>query len=93
MITQTTPRLGANQIKATPPRRKGAADFFSAALDITEIICYNNMVFAPVVELADTLDLGSNVERCAGSSPVRRTSIPLNLFRHRFSGIFVYPVF
>lgn len=26
---------------------------------------------APVVELADTLDLGSNAERCAGSSPVR----------------------
>lgn len=28
---------------------------------------------ADVVELADTLDLGSNAVRCAGSSPVIRT--------------------
>ena len=28
---------------------------------------------ADVVKLADTLDLGSNTERCAGSSPVIRT--------------------
>ena len=32
-------------------------------------ICYADMV-----KLADTLDLGSNAERCAGSSPVIRTS-------------------
>lgn len=31
---------------------------------------------AGVVELADTLDLGSNVERHAGSSPVARTKKP-----------------
>ncbi len=29
--------------------------------------------YAPVVELADTLDLGSSFARSAGSSPVRRT--------------------
>ena len=29
--------------------------------------------YAPVVKLAYTLDLGSNSERSAGSSPVRRT--------------------
>ena len=29
---------------------------------------------AGVVKLADTLDLGSNAERCAGSSPVTRTN-------------------
>ena len=28
---------------------------------------------APVAKLVDALDLGSNVSRCAGSSPVRRT--------------------
>ena len=33
--------------------------------------CKVNILFAPVVELADTLDLGSSAERCAGSSPVR----------------------
>ena len=30
-------------------------------------------LYAGVVKLADTLDLGSNAERCAGSSPVTRT--------------------
>ena len=29
--------------------------------------------YAGVVKLADTLDLGSNAARCAGSSPVTRT--------------------
>jgi hypothetical protein len=29
---------------------------------------------AGVAELADALDLGSSVNRCAGSSPVTRTS-------------------
>ena len=29
--------------------------------------------FAGMVELADTLDLGSSIARCAGSSPVART--------------------
>ena len=31
---------------------------------------------APVAKLVDALDLGSNVSRCAGSSPVRRTKNP-----------------
>ena len=31
---------------------------------------------APVAKLVDALDLGSNVIRCAGSSPVRRTKFP-----------------
>lgn len=31
--------------------------------------------FARVVELADTLDLGSSAERCAGSSPVPGTTL------------------
>ena len=30
-------------------------------------------VFADMVKLADTLDLGSSIERCAGSNPVIRT--------------------
>ena len=30
--------------------------------------------YAPVVELVDTLELGSSVERRAGSSPVRGTN-------------------
>ena len=34
---------------------------------------YNKIKYAGVVKLADTLDLGSNAERCAGSSPVTRT--------------------
>ena len=36
-------------------------------------------LFAPVAELVDALDLGSNVSRRAGSSPVRRTS---KIFNH-----------
>lgn len=32
--------------------------------------------YARVVELADTLDLGSSAERCAGSSPVPGTMLP-----------------
>ena len=31
-------------------------------------------MFADMAELADALDLGSSVNRCAGSSPVARTS-------------------
>ena len=31
-------------------------------------------ILAGMVELADTLDLGSNATRCAGSSPVTRTT-------------------
>lgn len=30
-------------------------------------------VYADMVKLADTLDLGSSIERCAGSNPVIRT--------------------
>ena len=33
------------------------------------------ILYAGVVKLADTLDLGSNAEWCAGSSPVTRTSL------------------
>ena len=32
----------------------------------------------PVVELVDTLDLGSSAERCEGSSPFRPTKLLLN---------------
>ena len=32
------------------------------------------ILYAGVVKLADTLDLGSNAEWCAGSSPVTRTT-------------------
>ncbi len=34
--------------------------------------------YAPVMEMADMLDLGSNSERSAGSSPVRRTIASTN---------------
>ncbi len=34
------------------------------------------IIYARVVELADTLDLGSSAERCAGSSPVPGTTLP-----------------
>lgn len=42
-------------------------------------------IYAPVVKLADTLDLGSNSERSAGSSPVGRT----NDKSPDFSGLFI----
>ena len=32
---------------------------------------YFSLIFAPVAELADALDLGSSFERSAGSIPVR----------------------
>ena len=35
--------------------------------------CYIHLIYAGVAELADALDLGSSVNRCAGSSPVART--------------------
>ena len=35
---------------------------------------YKLVIFADVVELADTQDLGSCIARCAGSSPVIRTT-------------------
>lgn len=38
-------------------------------------------IYAPVVKLADTLDLGSNSERNAGSSPVGRTNDKSPCFR------------
>ena len=38
------------------------------------VIIGGGILYAGVVKLADTLDLGSNAERCAGSSPVTRTS-------------------
>ena len=36
---------------------------------------------APVAELVDALDLGSNVSRRAGSSPVRRTRLRVVLVK------------
>ena len=38
----------------------------------------NNLIFAGVAELADAPDLGSGVNRCAGSSPVTRTSMSVH---------------
>lgn len=35
-------------------------------------------MYADMVELADTMDLGSIVERCAGSNPVIRTILDYN---------------
>lgn len=35
--------------------------------------CILSQIFADMVKLADTSDLGSDAERCAGSSPVIRT--------------------
>ena len=37
------------------------------------VIIGGGILYAGVVKLADTLDLGSNAEWCAGSSPVTRT--------------------
>ena len=39
-------------------------------------MCETAVNHADMVKLADTLDLGSNAERCAGSSPVIRTNNP-----------------
>jgi hypothetical protein len=36
---------------------------------------------AGVAELADALDLGSSVNRCAGSSPVARTTLKSSIYR------------
>lgn len=43
-------------------------------LDFCIIPCYYIRAVAPVAELADALDLGSSIERCAGSIPVRCTN-------------------
>ena len=40
--------------------------------------CYIHLIYAGVAELADALDLGSSVNRCAGSSPVARTSMSVH---------------
>lgn len=37
------------------------------------MVVYQSLKYAPVAELADALDLGSSIERCAGSIPVRCT--------------------
>lgn len=37
------------------------------------MLVYQSLKYAPVAELADALDLGSSIERCAGSIPVRCT--------------------
>lgn len=53
---------------------------FPRALDKSKVFCYNKKgganrrEYAGMVKLADTLDLGSNAERRAGSSPVTRTN-------------------
>ncbi len=39
------------------------------------VVCF--LYFAGVAELADASDLGSDALRCAGSSPVARTLLPL----------------
>ncbi len=43
-------------------------------LDFSKSACYYIRAVAPVAELADALDLGSSIERCAGSIPVRCTN-------------------
>lgn len=40
----------------------------------------NSSSSADMVKLADTLDLGSSIERCAGSTPVIRTIIYIILY-------------
>ncbi len=37
-------------------------------------------MIGPVVELVDTLDLGSSAERCEGSSPFRPTTLLWKVF-------------
>lgn len=47
--------------------------------------------YAGVVKLADTLDLGSNAVRCAGSSPVTRTNSNwLECVKTTYSSHFLY---
>ena len=46
------------------------------------------LVYAGVVKLADTSDLGSDAVRCAGSSPVTRTTYKVRLF-----GLFSFVLF
>ena len=62
--------------------------------------------FAGVAELADAVDLGSNGDSCAGSSPVARTRVRtvtliqsvlrlrflLFLYSFRQNGIMAYPI-
>ena len=43
------------------------------ALKIRGVRSIFKIIYAGVAELADALDLGSSVFRCAGSSPVTRT--------------------
>ena len=47
------------------------------SIDRNRPVCYNKLpikgMHAPVAELADAMDLGSIIKRCAGSSPVRCT--------------------
>ena len=47
------------------------------SIDRNRPVCYNKLpikgMYAPVAELADAMDLGSIIKRCAGSSPVRCT--------------------
>ena len=48
---------------------------YAIIVNVVERVNNKPTEYADVVELADTLDLGSNVERHAGSSPVIRTIV------------------
>ena len=53
---------------------KKASKLFPIPQGVTrERMQYKKLIFAGVAELADALDLGSSIFRCAGSSPVTRT--------------------
>lgn len=53
---------------------------FQASLQYTIDITFSwNILFADMVELADTQDLGSCASRHVGSTPTIRTMIPLQL--------------
>ena len=58
------------------PLMNGSFDYYfvnkpSLYIQTIAYICIHN--FAAVVELVDTLDLGSSAERCGGSTPFSRT--------------------
>ena len=47
-------------------------------------------IFADMAELADALDLGSNIYRCAGSSPVIRTRYQVQFSVPDFLWIYLF---
>ena len=72
---------------------RAKSGFANAGLDVGKNFTIINSSVAGVVELADTLDLGSSAERLGGSNPLARNSHVNDPRNQKIAALFVCPIY